>query len=301
MGAVVADWDAEQVAGFERRLIAFRHTLHERPMFSDEGLASILDRYPREALGVFTMGEDLEDWRSWRRGSAGQMSGDRLLAAVQDGRLWLNLRHANQHLTDFANLCDEISAEKQNAFNTRVLNRDLGLLISSPNARVFYHLDVPLSSLWQVRGEKRIWVYPRAEPYIQPAWLERCVHGTAEGQMPFNPAWDHLAETRALTAGDMITWAQNAPHRVDNGPMMNVSVSMEYMTPRARARANVLHANGLLRTHLGWTPTIQARPGPAMAAKLMLAAAHKAVIVHKARTPVLAESFQVEPAVAPAN
>jgi len=56
-----------------------------------------------------------------------------------------------------------------------------------------------------------------------------------------------------------------------------------------------------LRTHLGWTPNIQARPGPAMAAKLMLAAAHKAVIVHKARTPVLAESFQVEPAVAPAN
>jgi len=294
MSAVVTHWDPEEVAGFERRLIGFRHSLHERPMFSDEGLASILDRYPREALGVFTMGEDLEDWRSWRRGSAGKMSGDRLLAAVKEGRLWLNLRHANTHLADFGALCDEISAEKEKVFKTKVLNRDLGVLISSPKARVFYHLDVPLSSLWQVRGQKKIWFYPRTEPYVQPAWLERCVHGLAEGQMPFKPEWDDTAESRALNPGDMITWAQNCPHRVDNGPMMNVSVSMEYMTPRARVRANVLHANGLLRTHLGWTPSIQARPGPAMAAKLMLAAAHKAAMDRKARAPVLKETFNVE-------
>jgi hypothetical protein len=301
MGAVVADWDQGEVAGFERRLIGFRHSLHERPMFSDEGLASILDRYPREALGVFTMGEDLEDWRSWRRGSAGAMSGERLLDAVRAGRLWLNLRHANQHLPEFAALCDEIASEKEAVFKTRVLNRDLGLLISSPKARVFYHLDVPLSSLWQVRGQKQIWFYPRTEPYVQPAWLERCVHGSAEGQMPFTPAWDAIAETRALNPGDMITWAQNCPHRVDNGPMMNVSVSMEFMTPPARVRANVLHANGLLRSHLGWTPKIQARPGPVMAAKLMLAAAHKAAIARKARAPVLAETFKVDAAAVAGN
>ena len=182
-----------------------------------------------------------------------------------------------------------------------MLNRDLGLLISSPKARVFYHLDVPYSSLWQVRGEKRFWLYPRTEPYVQPAWLERCVQGTAEGQMPFSPAWDEVSAARTLTAGDMITWPQNAPHRVDNGPMMNVSVSMEFMTPQARVRANVLHANGLLRTRLGWTPEIQARPGPAMAAKLMLAAAHKAALSRKVRAPVLAESFQVEAAGLAAN
>ena len=153
--SVIANWDPEQVAGFERKVIAFRHSLHERPMFSDEGLASILHRYPRQALGVFTMGEDLEDWQSWRRGGAGAMSGERLLEAVKQGRLWLNLRHANTHLLEFTDVCREISAEKEKAFGTRVLNRDLGLLISSPKARVFYHLDVPLSSLWQVRARSR--------------------------------------------------------------------------------------------------------------------------------------------------
>jgi hypothetical protein len=293
MTPIVADWSADQVSGFEKRVIAFRHSLHERPMFSDEGLARVLDRYPREAMGVFTMGEDLEDWRSWRRGSARGLSGDRLLAAVRDGRLWLNLRHANTYLGEFADLCREIAAEKEAAFGTPILNHDLGLLISSPRARVFYHLDVPYSSLWQIRGQKRIWFYPCTEPYVDAAWLERCVHGAAEGQMPFRPAWDMDAESRVLEPGDMVTWAQNAPHRVDNGPMMNVSVSMEYMTPKGRVRANVIHANGLLRRYLGLAPRIETRPGPAMAAKLLIAAAHKAAIARRARKPVLAETFTV--------
>jgi len=301
MGSVVADWPADQISGFQKRVISFRHGLHERPMFSDEGLARVLDQYPREAMGVFTMGEDLEDWQSWRRGSARGLSGEALLAAVQEGRLWLNLRHANTHLSDFADLCREIADEKQQAFKTPILNRDLGLLISSPKARVFCHLDVPYSSLWQIRGHKQIWFYPCAEPHVDPAWLERCVHGTAEGQMPFKPEWDNGAQTRILTPGDMVTWAQNVPHRVDNGPMMNVSVSMEYMTPQARVRANVIHANGLLRQHLGFTPRIEERPGPAMAAKLLIAAAHKAAIARKARRPVLDETFEVGDAVTAAG
>jgi hypothetical protein len=294
MGGVVADWSNDRIEGFEKAIVRFRHSLAERPLFSDAGLIGVLNRYPRDAMGVFTMGEDLEDWQSWRRGTAHGLDGAALLEAVRQGRLWLNLRHANEHLPEFAALCDEISAEKEKHLKTRILNRDLGLLISSPNARVFYHLDVPLSSLWQVRGVKRIWFYPRGEPFTDPAWLERCVHGVAEGQMPFATAWDAQAETFELTAGDMVTWPQNMPHRVDNGPMMNVSVSMEFMTPPARMRANVLHANGVLRTTLGWAPRVQERAGPALAAKLAVASAHKAWTARRKAKPVLPETFAVE-------
>ncbi|HKT53219.1 MAG TPA: hypothetical protein VJP88_02110 [Caulobacteraceae bacterium] len=288
----VRDWPADNIARFGKDIVTFRHALADLPLFSDEGLADVLDRYPREALGVFTMGEDLENWRSWRRGSAGAISGADLLAAVREGRLWLNLRHANLHLPEFAVLCAAISAEKERHLKTPVLNRDLGLLISSPGARVFYHLDVPLSSLWQIRGQKRIWFYPRSDTYVDPAWLEACVHGDAEGQMPFRTEWDDDAVTLALNPGDMVTWPQNMSHRVDNGPMMNVSVSMEFMTPQARARGNVLYANGVLRRSLGWTPAIQDR-GPAFAAKLAFASLHKA-LRRRERKPVLPESFVVE-------
>jgi hypothetical protein len=295
MGGVVTPWPQANIDGFEREIIRFRHSLAERPLFADEGLVRVLDRYPREALGVFTMGHDVEDWRSWRRGVADGLSGEKLLEAVKAGRLWLNLRHANDHLPEFADLCAEIAAEKEAHFKTPILNRDLGLLVSSPSAQVFYHLDVPLSSLWQVRGSKQIWFYPRREPFVDPAWLERCVLATAEGQMPFSAAWDADATTFKLGPGDMVTWPQNMPHRVDNAPEMSVAVSMEYVTPRARLRANVLHANGLLRQAFGWNPPIEDRFGPAMAAKLALAKAHKAWTARRKPEFILPEAFQVEP------
>lgn len=289
---MIADWTDQVVHGFEKAIVRVRHGLHERPMFSDEGLARILDLYPREALGAFTMGEDLEDWGSWRRGGVQGLSGDALLRAVHEGRLWLNLRHANQHLPEFAALCDEIASEKERRLNTRILHRDLGLLISSPGARVFFHLDVPLSSLWQVRGHKQIWFYPRREPYVSDAWIERCVLRTAEGQAPFKAEWDADAVTFPMTPGDMTTWPQNMPHRVDNGQMLNVSLSMEFMTPRALRRARVLHANGVLRRSLGWTPKVQEQPGPGLAAKLAFHAAHK-LLVKSSTSPILPESFRV--------
>ncbi len=289
---MIADWTEEAVSGFETRIVRTRHRLHERPMFADEGLARILELYPREALGAFTMGEDLEDWGSWVRGNVQGLSGDQLLRAVHEGRLWLNLRHANAHLPEFSDLCAEIAEEKQQRLATRILNRDLGLLISSPGARVFFHLDVPLSSLWQVRGEKRIWFYPRREPYVSDAWIERCVLRTAEGQAPFRAEWDADATTFAMLPGDMTTWPQNMPHRVDNGPMLNVSLSMEFMTPRALRRARVLHANGVLRRSLGWTPKVQEAPGPRLAAKLAFHAAHR-LLNKGSRAPILPERFRI--------
>ena len=294
-GAPVLDWTPDKAKRFGDAILTFRHGLHERPLFTDEGLASVIDRYPREKLGVFTMGEDLTDWTSWRRGSAGTVPGERLLRMVQAGRLWLNLRDTNLHLPEFAALCDEIAADKERALGRPILKRDLGLLISSPNAQVLYHLDVPLSSLWQIRGQKHLSLYPRAEPYVSDAEIERFVMREGEGQFAYDTAWDGAATTITLNPGHMVTWRQNAPHQVANGPMMNVSLSMEFMTPAAIVRANVLYANGVLRRRLGWSPRVQDRPGPTLVAKLALARALKAAEARRpAYTPILKPSFVLE-------
>lgn len=296
MDAVITDWTKGKAAGFGREALGFHHTLHTRPMFADEALVSVLDRYPRERLGVFTMGEDVADWRSWRRGSAEGLSGEQLLSRVYAGRLWLNLRDANRHLPEYANLCEEIAAEKTHYTRQPILNRDLGLLISSPHVEVLYHLDVPLSSLWQIRGEKRFRLYPREAPFVTEDQIERFVLREAEGQFAFDPAWDGEAQVYDMRPGDMLTWAQNAPHRVTNGPMVNVSLSMEFMTPKARLRANVLYANGVLRRGLGLAPAVQERWGPRAAAKVMLARAVKAQVERAQRrryTPILKPSFRL--------
>jgi hypothetical protein len=292
---VITDWTPQKAEAFSTQTLQFEHALHERPMFDDAGLVSLLDRYPRDKLGVFTMGHDPVDWTSWRRGSPGDLTGGQLLDAAMEGRIWLNLRQTNLHLPEYAALSDEIFADKSRATGVHTFKHDVGMLISSADAHVFYHLDVPLVSLWQLRGEKQVHVYPPQAPFIEAQALERIVLRDTAEQTPFDPAWDAAATQVRLTPGRMVTWPQNAPHRIVNGPMLNVSLSIEFMTPAALMRANVIYANGVLRQRMGLSPTLQAGVGPANIAKLALARMVKAARLQKANPRVLPVSFTLDP------
>jgi hypothetical protein len=292
---VISDWTAEKARNFGREVLTFEHDLHSRPLFDDEGLADLLDRYPRERLGVFTMGHDPVEWRTWRRGTAGALPGKLLLEMAREGRIWLNLRAVNDHLPEYAALADEVFAEKEAmAPRLRTFKRDLGVLISSPNAQVFYHLDVPMVSLWQIRGVKTVWAYPVAEPFVGAEALEAIVLRETAEQFAFDPAWDDGGKRVQLTPGRMLTWPQNAPHRIENGPMLNVSLSMEFMTPEALMRANVIYANGLLRRRLGARPSVQPGFTPAGLGKVALARAAKALKLQKAHERILPITFNLE-------
>lgn len=292
--SIIRDWTPDKARSFTKQNLVFQHGLHERPMFDDAGLEELLDRYPREKLGVFTMGEDPVAWTTWRKGSAGGLSGSKLLEAAQAGRIWLNLRATNDYLPEYAALADEIFAEKQAQTGVRTMKRDLGMLISSANAQVFYHLDVPLVSLWQLRGRKKVWVYPVADPYVGQEVLERIVLKETAEQFTFDPAWDAGAQAYDLTPGTMVTWAQNAPHRIENGPMLNVSLSIEFMTPQALMRANVIYANGVMRRRLGARPRVQDGFTPVGLGKVAVARAAKAMKLQTPHERVLPVTFKLD-------
>jgi hypothetical protein len=292
------EWPDDVSARFARETLVINHDLHTREMFTDTGLESLLDRYPRDKLGVFTMGSDPVDWRSWQSGKAGDLSGAELLAGVHAGRIWLNLRAANHYLEDYAALSDEIFANKESHIKgLKTLKHDLGVLISSPNAQVFYHLDSALVSLWQIRGTKFVRVYDPAAPFARPEQIEAVVLRESAEQIPFDPAWDDAAQSVTLEPGMMVTWPQNAPHRIVNGPMVNVSLSLEFMTPQALLRANVIYANGVLRRRFGMNPQIQKGLDPRALTKFGLARAFKAINLQKAHHYKLPLSFDLAQAI----
>jgi hypothetical protein len=140
------------------------------------------------------------------------------------------------------------------------LKEDLGLLISSPGAHVFYHLDTPLVMLWQLRGVKTVHVYPPRDPFVSDAHLEGVVLRESDEQLPYEFGWDRDALIHDLKPGEMMTWVQNAPHRIVNHGMVNVSLSIEFMTPKALLRANLIYANGCLRRFFGLNPSLKKSP-----------------------------------------
>lgn len=293
MTGVILDWSPERAAAFGKENILFHHDLHTRALFSDAGLADLLDRYPRDRLGVFTMGEDPVAWRTWRRGAAGDLTGAELLAGVEAGRIWLNLRAANQHLSEYAALERDIFADiEASKPDFTAFRRDVGVLISSPSVQVFYHLDTAPVMLWQIRGRKRMWVYPICEPFVSDRQLEAVVLRETAEQMPFDAAWDASAEVFDLEPGRMVSWRQNAPHRVENADMLNVSLSIEYLTPGAALRANEIYANGFLRRRFGLEPRLSG--GPRAAVKAIVARGVKALGLARGIETTLPITFRLD-------
>lgn len=247
------NWSDDQVARLNRANLIAQHRLAELDLFTDEGLIETLARHPESALGVNTMGTDPALSDQWREGITGGLDAATLLEAVKNGRLWLNLRRVMEHHPEYEALVNDLYEEMESlAPGLPTYNRSANLLISSPTAIVYYHLDCPVNMLWHIRGEKRAWVYPLDTGIVSDETIEQVLSGEAAEEISYRPELDDLAEVYDLLPGQMITWPQHTPHRVVNTVGLNVSLSTEHMTREAARRNNVYLANRHFRGLAGF-------------------------------------------------
>ena len=294
------NWTDGSRRDFGKQNLLFNHTLADSELFSEEALIALIDRYPRESLEVFTMGYDPTVFGEWHLGRTvsdfGKMDGRALMAAVKAGRLWLNLRRVNHADAAVRELCDRVFAEVKAETGQTNLKNDLGLLISSPNAHVVYHLDIPMVMLWQIRGVKRVYLYPVDAGFFSDTQIEGIALRESDENLPYATAMDEKALVHDLKPGEMLSWPQYAPHRIVNGDMVNVSLSIEFMTPKSLWNANVLYANGLLRRWFGLNPSMTKSPKILEPLKIILARVAKAFGGFKGNKTPLVERFSLDPA-----
>jgi hypothetical protein len=219
-----------------------------------------------------------------------------VLQAVRKGDIWINLRAPQKTDKAYGDLLSDIYAE----FEARVpglktFKHEITILISSPHVYVPYHADVPGQMLWQIRGRKRVWVYPGREPFLPQPAIEKLILGELhETDMPYRPWFDEAAEAIDLEPGHMLHWPLNYPHRVENHDSLNVSLTTEHYTRPIRNAYAVNYANGLLRkTGIGRLQRQDA--GPAMMAKLALAGAVKFSGIRGRKAKPYTVDFRVDP------
>ena len=251
-------------ADLDRRLVVAKHRLgtdsDTASLFSDAAIAGILDDYPSEWLFALTMGSDPQRPEDNDRVRHTDASGAELLEAVRRGRLWLNITNIDRVDTRLRILTDRLYAEVAAAVPGFTVDESHAtLLVSSPRAMVYFHVDGPPSFLWHVRGRKRVWVYPHLdERVLSRELLEDVYAGTRQEYVPYSQSFDDMAEVCDLEPGDVAMWPHNAPHRVANLDSLNVSLVTDHWTPDARRRARVYKANRFLRVR---TPIPHGRLG----------------------------------------
>ncbi|MEL7048267.1 MAG: hypothetical protein AAFO75_04765 [Pseudomonadota bacterium] len=296
MRQVFTDWQPYHTELFGEHPVELGHNLAEGGLFSDETLAELIERTPREDYHVSTMDPESHDPKSRREGVIDGLDGMQVLEAVRKGHIWLNLRNSAAYNPAYDDMLKSIYAELDERLGVKTFKHQMTILISSPNVHVGYHCDVPGQTLWQLRGTKRVYVYPNSAPFLPPADLEKILLGEAhEVSLKFEPWYDDHARIIDLEPGRMLTWPHNAPHRVVNHDCLNVSLTTEHWTAPLRNAYGVNYANGLIRSWTGAKTLSQSTDSAAFYAKLSLAAADKLSGLRRARQHKFKIDFKVNP------
>jgi hypothetical protein len=267
---VFTSWDDTHSLLWGRQPIRLAHRLHQSPLFSTDRLAELIERYPREHYSLVQTGAR-QSRRLWREGEIGNLSGRQVIDAIASGGLWLNLRNVSgvdgAYRAMLDGMFEEIAA-KVPGFEAP--KHQAGILISSPDAQVYYHADLPGQGLIQISGRKRVYLYPASAPFIEPQHLEDIALFDVEVDMPYAEWYDAHAKAFDLEPGQMLNWPLNAPHRVENLGSVNISMTVSYVNDEIR-RAEIVHlANGLLRHRFGYAPKSRSIRGPSYFGKAVL-------------------------------
>ena len=140
---------------------------HRSELFSDASLARLIETTPRHSYHVNTMDVTTHDPRTRREGMIEGLSGTDALEAVRKGHIWILLQQPHDVDGGYGDMLREVYAEiEERVPGFKSYKHKMSILISSPKVQVYYHADVPGQTLWQVRGTKRVYVYPntRAVP-----------------------------------------------------------------------------------------------------------------------------------------
>ena len=297
MQPIFTDWQKSHAKDFGNAILNLKHNLSEKDIFSDAALCELIDRTPRQDYHISTMDPQSHDPKSRREGVIDGLNGAEVLEAIRTGHLWLNLRNSTAYSQPMRDLLEEIYRElKERVPGFKAYKEQLTILISSPNVHVGYHCDVPGQTLWQLRGRKRIWVYPNQTPFLPQPSLEKILLGEAhEVSLNYQPCFDEQAEMIDLEPGQMLIWPHNAPHRIVNHDCLNVSITTEHWTPELRNSYAVNYANGILRRRFGADGLSQSTSSMSFYPKLGLAAAYKLAGIQKKKHHKFQIDFRVDP------
>ena len=294
---VFTGWTDETTSVWGKTPVKTTHSLNASPLFTMEAIAELIDRFPREQYSLVSRSE-ADGKRVQHGGDFGGMKGRDVLNWIAEGKLWLNLRHVplvDKRYGDLLGLAYDEMARR--APGAPMYNASLGILVSSPHAGATYHCDLPGQALWQIHGQKRIYIYPPEPPFLRTGHLEDIALFGIEEELPYEPGFDAKATVIELAPGEMAHWPLNAPHRVENHGMLNVSVATEHWATDIERLHKVNLANGILRHRFGWTPRSRATTGAAYGAKVALQGVMRRMKwVKKTRAERRPVTFRLDPA-----
>ncbi len=265
---------------FNSKPFALRHNLSSEPLLelsSIRELARVLETRPGELYA------DIDVTRVEQRWDESSRPGVPLASVIDElaaSNAWIIIRHAELD-PRYRILLERGMTEIREAGAGRLpqsLRKENAIIfVTSPKRISTYHIDRECNFILQIRGEKQIYIYDQKDREVLPEQELERFWAVDNNAATYKPQFQDRCQMFHLRPGDGVHVPVNAPHWVQNGDDISITLSLNFQFSDME-RANKYRANYYLRK-LGIEP---APPGQyPVRDRLKANAIRGAAILHK--------------------
>lgn len=236
--------------GFGRAPLRVTHTLTEHPLLSVESIARLAERMPADRIE-----HNLANLPKVVDPNAVERSDEpvgEIARGIETNGCWMVLKNIELD-PEYKRLLDESLDEVAPYVQDRdggMVERDGFIFLSAPGSMTPSHTDPEHNFLLQVRGTKQMNVGRFPDERTEQLALEQALGGGHR-----NVEWEPAAPVAFdLQPGDGVYVHPHAPHWVQNGDEVSVSLSITFGTPASQETRRVHAINARLR-RFGLSPT----------------------------------------------
>jgi hypothetical protein len=245
---------------FNSKPFMFRHDLARSPLFELPRLALLAERMLAQgetqkfvALGGKKSAADTK--------FSGMPPQEKLAQTVRDladAGAWLKISSANTANPEYGEvlqqILDDVETMAEVPLKQQITWATLTVFLASPNIVTPYHMDHESNFLFQIRGEKDLSLFDQTDrTLLSEDEIEQFYVGDFEAAR-YRTGSQERGYVYRLKPGLVVHHPPLAPHWVQNGNNVSVSVSIGFCMQSLDRRARVYQVNHLLR-RMGLSPT----------------------------------------------
>jgi Cupin-like domain len=241
---------------FDKNCSPFTHRLSNSPLFRTDRLLTLARRRARNPGDVYYDAGEIRVDQRWDQTPPCDLPVDELLRRIETAGAFIILRHVQED-PEYAGLLDacmdEIVALSGRDLSHVMKLRDAIIFINSPHRITTYHIDRECSWLYQIRGRKTISIFDPTDRDVLPEWEIEKFWAVDNNAATYKPQYQSRATVFELLPGQGVHIPVGAPHWVQNGPEVSVSLNINFHYLDA-ITGDVYRANYWLR-RMGLNPT----------------------------------------------
>ena len=250
--------NSDYAAKFNREDFLFDHGLAHHPLFELSSLLALADRIPKHKDFVYWQNGRVKVNDRWEVNPAKRLALQETIMGIANNESLVILKHAEQD-PDFGPMLQEILQRiflfvSPNAQDDIILGESL-IFLNSPRRTTAYHLDLESNFLLQIAGTKLIHVHDCADRTVTPhEELENFCGGDYNGAV-FKPSRADDAHLYRLTPGHGVHFPSTAPHWVENGDEVSISININFDLVSIHRRLKRIYSLNRLMRRVGVKPS----------------------------------------------